>query len=334
MISRDLVDPREALIDGLLDIAGREDRLVVLDADVSRTSRTRRFRDAYPTRFYDFGVAEQNLFGVAAGLAAVGRIPVAVTFAIFASLRAAEPIRTSICYPRLNVKIIGGYAGLSNGKDGATHQSLEDLAIMRSFANLVVMSPSDGVMARKMIQAAVGHLGPVYIRLEYEPVACLYPNDFPFHIGRGYRLREGSDVTVVAIGLAVGRAVRVAETVASEGVSVEVLDVATLKPLDRELVLASVRKTGALVTVEDHTVMGGLASAIGDCLLAEGLAPRFRALGIRDVFTESGPSEALREKYQVGAAAILEAVLEIAVDRPTRRAPANGSHTRWRASQG
>ena len=310
-----LVDPREALIDELIALAPDESRLVVLDADVSRTSRTRRFRDAVPGRFYDVGVAEQNLFGIAAGLAAAGRTPVAVTFAIFASLRAAEPIRTSICYPRFNVKIIGGYAGLSNGKDGATHQSLEDVAIMRSFANLVVMSPSDAVLTRKMLRAAVQYDGPVYIRLEYEPVPCVHDDRVDLVIGRGYRLREGVDVTVAAYGLAVHRALAAADALASEGIAAEVLEFPTLKPLDADLLCASVRKTGSLITVEDHSVIGGLGSAVSDTLLTAGVMPRFHALGIRDVYTESGPSESVREKYGVGRQAIIDAVRALARQR-------------------
>lgn len=306
-----LIDPRESLVDELIALAPKEPRLVVLDADVSRTSRTRRFRDAFPARFYDVGVAEQNLFGIAAGLAATGQVPVAVTFAIFASLRAAEPIRTSICYPRFNVKIIGGYAGLSNGKDGATHQSLEDIAVMRSFANLVVMSPSDGVLTRKMLRAAVRHVGPVYIRLEYENVPCLYDEKVEFAIGRGYRLRQGSDVTIATYGLAVHRAMAAATDLASEGVSAEVLDFPTLKPLDAGLLCASVRKTGRLVTVEDHSVIGGIGSAASETLLPLGIAPRFRVLGIPDVYTESGPSAGVRDKYGVGQRAIVKAIRDL-----------------------
>lgn len=315
MTQPQLTDPREALIDELIALAPDEDRLVVLDADVSRTSRTRRFRDAFPGRFYDVGVAEQNLFGIAAGLAAAGRVPVAVTFAIFASLRAAEPIRTSICYPRFNVKIIGGYAGLSNGKDGATHQSLEDIAIMRSFANLVVMSPSDAVLTRKMARAAVQHTGPVYLRVEYENVPCVHAETTEFVIGQGYRLREGSDVTVAAYGLAVHRALAAADAMAAEGMSVEVLEFPTLKPLDADLLCASVGKTGRLVTVEDHNVIGGLGSVASDTLLTAGVMTRFRALGIRDVYTESGPSEGVREKYGVGRQAIIDAVRALARQR-------------------
>ena len=304
-------DPREALIDELLAIAPEEERLVVLDADVSRTSQTRRFRNAFPGRFYDLGVAEQNLFGVAAGLAAAGRIPVAVTFAVFASMRAAEQVRTSICYPRLSVKIIGGYAGLSNGKDGATHQSLEDIAIMRSFANLTVMVPSDAVLTRKMIRAAVAHPGPVYMRLEYEDTPIIYPDTFGFAIGRGYIVREGSHVTVVSYGLALARVLAAADLLAGEGIAVEVLDMPTIKPLDEGLLLESARKTGVILTVEDHSIIGGLGSAVCECLVEAGLRPRFRRLGIRDVFTESGNSDALREKYGVGKDSIVGAIRDL-----------------------
>jgi len=292
-------------------MAPKEERLVVLDADVSRTSRTRRFRNAFPSRFYDLGVAEQNMFGVAAGLAATGRIPVAVTFAVFASMRAAEPIRTSICYPNLNVKIIGGYAGLSNGKDGATHQSLEDMAIMRSFANLTVLAPSDAILTRKMIRAAVAHPGPVYMRLEYEESPVIYPEAFEFTIGRGCVVRAGSHGTVVSYGLALARVLAAADLLSAEGLEVEVLDMPTIKPLDEGLLFESARKTGVVLTVEEHSIIGGLGSAVSECLLEAGLAPRFRRLGIRDVFTESGNPDALRDKYGVGKNAIVRAIRDL-----------------------
>jgi transketolase len=206
------------------------------------------------------------------------------------------------------VKIIGGYAGLSNGKDGATHQSLEDVAIMRSFANLVVMSPSDAVLTRKMVRAAVQHAGPVYLRVEYENVPCVHAETTEFVIGRGYRLREGSDVTVAAYGLAVHRVLAAADAAALEGISTEVLEFPTLKPLDTDLLRASVQKTGRLITVEDHSVIGGLGSAASDTLLTAGVVTRFHALGIRDVYTESGPSDSVREKYGVGRQNIIDAI--------------------------
>ncbi len=310
-----LADPREAFIDGLIEAGKIEERVVVVDADVSRTTRTRRFRDAFPGRFYDLGVAEQNLMGVAAGLATTGCVPVAVTLAVFASMRAAEQVRTSICYPELNVKIVGGYAGLSNGKDGATHQSLEDLAIMRSFPNLVVMTPSDASMACQMALAAVKHRGPVYIRLEYEATPVIHGRHLSLEIGRGLRVREGSDVTVVSCGIALARALAAADELSAQGISVDVLDMPTLKPFDCGLLLSSVRQTGAVVTVEDHNVIGGLASAVCECLVQARCSPCFRALGIRDLFTESGPSNELRDKYGVGCRAVVEAVCELCGER-------------------
>lgn len=301
------INIREPFIDELIDLAKEEDRLVVLDPDVGSATRTWRFRERYPDRFYEMGIAEQNTFGVAAGLAATGRIVVAATFAVFASMRACEMVRTSISYPRLNVKVIGGYAGLSNGKDGATHQSVEDMAIMRSFPNMVVMCPSDETMARKMVRAAVRHNGPVYIRVEYGYPPTIYPDDLEFSIGRAFVVREGADLTIASYGLALARTLEAAQCLAAEGIEAEVVDVPTLKPFDRETLLGSVRKTGALITVEEHSIIGGLASAAGETLLAAHLCPHFRGLGVPDVFTESGTTDKLRDKYGIGLAAILEA---------------------------
>ena len=305
------LDLREAFVDELIELAAVEPRLVVLDADVSRTSRSRRFRDAYPDRFFDMGVAEQDMTGVAGGLANVGRIPVTITFAVFASMRACEPLRQSICYPELNAKVIGGYAGLSNSKDGATHHSMEDIAITRAFATLTVLTPSDAILTRKVLRAAVEHEGPVYIRQEYESSPLLHDPDVEFVIGQGIRLREGSDVTIVSCGVAVARAVAAAEQLAAQGIRADVIDMASLKPLDTELLLGSVRKTGALVTLEDHNVNGGLGSAAARVVLEAGLAPAFKAVGIH-TFTESAAKPAeLREKYGVGAGAVVEAVTSL-----------------------
>lgn len=315
----ELVDPRDALIDELIAIAGEDDRLIVLDADVSRTSRTRRFRDQFPDRFHDVGVAEQDLFGIAAGLATTGLIPVGVTFAVFASMRAAEPIRTSICYPRLNAKVIGGYAALSNAKDGATHQSVEDVAIMRSFPNMVVLAPSDGVMTRKAMRAAWQHDGPVYVRVEYEKIPVVHSVETVWTIGRGIRLRSGTTVTIVAYGTAVLRALDAAEALAADGIDADVIDMVSLKPLDDALLVESVRRTGRLVTVEDHNVIGGLAAAASQTLIEAGIAPAFRAIAVRDHFTESGTATELREKVGVGVGAITTAARDLA--RADRREP-------------
>jgi transketolase len=309
----DTGDLREAYIDELIEIARDEPRLVVLDADVSRTSRSRRFRDAYPDRHYNIGVAEQDMIGVAAGMATAGLRPVTITFAVFTTMRAAEPVRTSICYPALDVTVIGGYAGFSNSKDGATHHSIEDIAITRAFPNLAVLSPSDANLTRAVIRAAVAHEGPAYIRLEYEAVPSHHPRDVVFEIGRGYRLREGRDVTIASYGVAVVRALEAADILAAGGIEAEVLDLASLKPLDTGLLLDSVDRTGAIVVVEDHNVEGGIGSAIARELLEAGVRPRFRALGVRDTFTESASRpEHIREKYGLGTEAVVGAARVVA----------------------
>lgn len=300
-------DPRFAFMEELIRIAETDDRVVVLDADVSRRTLTRRFRDRFPDRFWDFGVAEQNVMGVTAGLAAAGRIPFAFAFSVFVSMRAVEPIRTSICYPRLNAKLIGGYAGLSNGKDGATHQSIEDIAIMRSIPNLVVMSPSDWVISAKIARAAYEHDGPVYVRIEYEETPVIHCPEETFEIGRGYVVREGRDVTLTTYGIALARAVEAARLLSCEGIDVEVLDMPTLKPFDAELLATSVRKTGALITLEDHSVIGGLASVACQSLIEAKLLPRFKSLGFQDVFTESGKNNELRAKFGVDVGAVVRA---------------------------
>jgi transketolase len=304
-------DPRFAFMEELIRIGESDERVVALDADVSRRTLTRRFRDRFPDRFWDMGVAEQNLMGTTAGLAAAGRIPFAFAFAVFVSMRAVEPIRTSICYPHLNAKMIGGYAGLSNGKDGATHQSIEDISIMRSFPNLVVLSPSDGILAAKVARAAYEHDGPVYVRIEYEETPAIHRLDEPFEIGHGYVVRAGSSVTIATYGIALARAVEAAASLAVRGVDAEVLDMPSLKPFDAELLVRSVRKTGRLITLEDHTVVGGLASIAADVLVRAGIAPQFRALGVQDVFTESGKNDELRAKYGVDAAAVSRAAIEL-----------------------
>ena len=243
-------DLREAYIDELIALAEHEPRLVVLDADVSRTSRSRRFRDTYPDRHYNMGVAEQDMLGVAAGMAAAGLLPVTITFAVFTTMRACEQLRTSICYANQNVTVIGGYAGLSNSKDGATHHSIEDVAITRAFPGLSVLAPSDANMTRLAVRAAINHVGPVYIRLEYES-APLAPGRTEFSIGQGYRLRSGGDLTIASYGVAVWRALEAADVLAEDGIEADVLDMTSLKPLDTALLRESVGRTGALVSLED-----------------------------------------------------------------------------------
>ncbi len=303
-----LVDPRESFMDELVRAGADDARVILLDADVSQSTRSWRFKEAYPDRFYYMGIAEQNMIGVAAGLATTGLVPAALTFAIFASLRAAEQVRTSVCYPNLNVKIIGGLAGLSNGKDGATHQGLEDIAVFRSFPNMVILTPADAVMARQLVRAALAHQGPVYLRVEYEPVPVVYARSAEFSIGSAYTLRTGKDATLVSCGIALHRALDAASRLAGQGIDVEVIDVPTIKPLPKKQLLSSAQRTGRVVTVEDHNVIGGLGSAVGDALLEAGLSVPLSVIGVHDVFTESGKNDELRDKYGTGRDAIVAAV--------------------------
>ena len=302
---------RDVFMNELIEYAAKEKRIVVLDPDVGEATRTWNFGERYPDRFYEFGIAEQNTFGVASGLASTGCIVFASTFAVFASLRAAEMVRTSICYPRRNVKVIGGYAGISNGKDGATHQSLEDVAIMRSFAGMVVLVPSDPVIARKLVAAVCDYVGPVYIRMEYEALPAVHPESLKFEIGKGYLVLKGKDVTIASYGTALHRTLAAAKTLKAEGIEAEVLDFPTLKPFDKDVLLKSIAKTKALVTIEDHSLIGGLKSIVGECLLDAGVGAKYRGLGIADIYTESGKTEELRSLYGIDAAAVVQAAREL-----------------------
>lgn len=306
-----MIDLRDSFVDGLIAAARRDERIVVLDADVSRTSRTRRFRDAFPDRFYDMGIAEQNMVGTAAGLASAGLVPFAVTFSIFLSLRAAEQIRTSVCYPNLPVKLIGGYAALSNAKDGATHQSLEDIAVTRSFPNLNVVTPSDPGIMEEMIESMIAHAGPVYMRLEYMAVPEIRVQVQEFHPGKGRRLRTGKDASILSCGTAVHRALKAAEFLGRQGLHVEVIDMASLKPLDEELVLTAVSTTGKVVCLEDHGALGGLSEAVGACIARSGLSCIYRSVSINDTFTESGSFEGITAKYQVSTEDVVQTVLQV-----------------------
>lgn len=312
-------DPRFAFMQEVIRLAEDDERIVALDADVSRRTLTRHFRDRFPDRFWDLGVAEQNLAGVTAGLAAAGRIPVACAFAVFISMRAVEPIRTSICYPRLHATLVGGYAGLTDGKDGATHQSVEDVAIMRALPEMVVLSPSDPVLAAAVARAAITHDGPVYVRMEYEETPVIHGPDLDFRIGHGIVVRTGSDLTLATYGIALARAVEAAATLAQEGISVEVLDMASLKPFDEALLAASTDRTGALLTLEDHSLIGGLASASASALLGAGRSPRFTALGVPDRFSESGRNDELRARFGLDVPAVVNAARTLVRgDRPAR----------------
>ena len=298
---------RQSYGEELVALGAEHDDFVVLDADLAAATQTGRFRDAYPDRFFNAGIAEGNLMGVAAGIATTGRVAFASTFAMFAAGRAFEQVRNSIGYPHLNVKICATHAGISVGEDGASHQCNEDLALMRAIPGMTVVVPADDVEARAAVRAAYEHEGPVYMRLGRLAVPVFNdPQDYEFELGKGILLREGSDVTIVACGLMVQAALEAADLLAEKGVSAEVINIHTIKPLDEELVRASAAKTGRVVTCEEHSVIGGLGDAVL-AALAESPVP-VRKVGVNDVFGESGPAVDLLHKYGLDAEGVVAAV--------------------------
>jgi len=301
---------RESYGNALKELAEEFPQLVVLDADLAAATKTGIFKKAYPERHIDCGIAECNMVGIAAGLASVGKIPFVSSFAMFAAGRAYEQVRNSVGYPHLNVKIGATHAGITVGEDGATHQCNEDLALMRTIPGMVVMCPSDDVEAKAAVRAALEYEGPVYIRFGRAAVPVINDRpDYKFEIGKGTVVREGKDVTIVATGICVDSALGAAEKLAAEGISAEVVNICTIKPLDEEIVINSARKTGKVVTVEEHSVIGGLGSAVCDCLCAK-LPTPVKKLGMQDVFGESGSAAALVAKYGLDAEGVYKSVKE------------------------
>ncbi|SDW42285.1 transketolase [Lachnospiraceae bacterium KHCPX20] len=295
---------RESYGNALVELGKEHEDVIVLDADLAAATKTGIFKKAFPDRHVDCGIAECNMMGIAAGLSTCGMVPFASTFAMFAAGRAYEQVRNSIGYPKLNVKIGATHAGISVGEDGATHQCLEDLALMREIPGMVVLNPSDDIEARACVKAAYEHQGPVYMR--FGRLAAPVINDRPdyrFEIGKGVLLKEGCDVTLVATGLMVSETLDAAKELEKSGISCEVINMHTIKPLDEALLLASAAKTKAVVTVEEHSVIGGLGSAVADTL-SEQLPTRLLKIGVCDVFGESGPALELLHKYGLDAEGI------------------------------
>lgn len=294
--------------EALVELGAEHDDFVVLDADLAAATQTGRFKAAYPDRFFDAGIAECNLMGLAAGIAATGRTAFASSFAMFAAGRAYEQVRNSIGYPHLNVKIGATHAGISVGEDGATHQCLEDIALMRVIPGMTVVVPSDDVEARAVVRAAYELDGPVYMRFARLASPVINDSDtYKFEMGKGIVMREGTDVTIVACGLMVSEALDAAEALASEGISAEVINMHTVKPIDADLIAKSATKTGHVVTVEEHSVIGGLGSAVADVLCEQAPTPLVK-IGVQDVFGESGPGAELLHVYGLDAAHIAETV--------------------------
>jgi transketolase len=294
----------------LAKLGGNRTDIVVLDADISCCTYTMYFADKYPERFFNFGVAEQNMMAAAAGMATTGLLPIANTYAVFASMRAVEQFRTFIAYPNLNVKVAASHGGLHVGADGPTHQGIEDMGIYRTIANTTVVSPADAVATDSLLQAIVDHPGPVYFRLGRAPVPVIYGPECRFEIGRAVVLRDGDDVTLIGLGLMVHVTMEAAELLAREGVRARVLDCHTVKPIDEAAVLQAAAETGAIVTVEDHLISGGLGSAVAEVLSEKRPAPMHR-IGLRDTFGESGPMDELFEKYGLSARHIAEAARSV-----------------------
>lgn len=283
-------------------------RIVVLDADLGSSTRSIAFKKVAPERYFDMGISEQDMMGTAAGFAACGKIPLASTFAVFGTGRAFEQIRNSICLPKLNVKICATHAGLSVGEDGATHQFVEDMAIMRSLPNMTVVCPADGAETEAVIRAAVAHDGPVYVRMGRDKVDDVYQSGCPFQWGKGTVLRDGCDAAVIATGLMVQEALKAADILANRGRQVMVIDMAAIKTLDEDLVVAAARKTGFVVTAEEHSVIGGLGGAVAETL-SRRCPTRQAYVGIQDCFGESGKAGDLLKKYGLTAEAIVDACL-------------------------
>ena len=299
---------RESYGNALVEVGKENPDVVVLDADLANATKTGVFQKEFPDRHIDCGIAECNMTGIAAGLATCGKIPFISSFAMFAAGRNYEQVRNSIGYPHLNVKIGATHAGITVGEDGASHQCLEDIALMRTIPGMTVIVPADDTEARAAVHAAVDHVGPVYLRFGRAAVPVINdPATYKFEMGKGVLLREGKDVTIVATGITVAASLEAAETLAAEGIDAEVINIHTIKPLDDELIVKSASKTGKVVTAEEHSVIGGLGSAVCDCLSEKHPVPVYK-IGINDQFGESGSAGALVEKYGLDAAGIAKSV--------------------------
>ncbi len=297
---------REAYGKALKDLASTNENIVVLDADLSKSTKTADFKSVAPERFFNMGIAEGNMMGVAAGLSTCGKIPFVSTFAMFAAGRAFEQIRNSICYPKLNVKVCATHAGLTVGEDGASHQAIEDISLMRSIPNMTVINPADAIETDAVIKAIAEMEGPCYVRLGR--LAVNNVNDaatYKFELGKGITLKEGNDVTLVATGIMVEAALEAAEMLAKQGINARVINIHTIKPIDREILVNAAKETGAIVTAEEHNVIGGLGSAVAEVLTEECPVPVLK-VGVQDTFGESGKPNELLEAYGLTANNIVE----------------------------
>ncbi len=300
---------RESYGNALAELGKINPNVVVLDADLAGATKTGTFKKAFPERFFDCGIAEANMIGIAAGLSTTGKIPFASSFAMFAAGRAFEQIRNSVGYPHLNVKICASHAGISVGEDGATHQCNEDIALMRSIPGMVVINPCDDVEARAAVFAAAEYVGPVYMRLGRLAVPVINDENYKFELGKGVTMREGKDVTIIATGLMVARAMDAANTLAADGIDARVINIHTIKPIDKDIIIKASKETGCIITAEEHSVIGGLYSAVTEVTSQE--APcKVVPVAVMDTFGKSGPAKELLEVFNLNASTIVEKVKE------------------------
>lgn len=306
----EMMATRDAYGKALLKLGEENKNIVVLDADLSGSTRTSMFAGRFPDRFFNFGVAEANMVSCAAGLAICGKIPFVSTFAVFAACRAFEQIRNSVCWPNLNVKIVVTHAGISVGEDGASHQAIEDIAITRMMPNMTVVVPCDGIETEKAVVAAAKTKGPFYIRLGRASFPVILNPDYKFEIGKAVSLKKGKEATIIACGLMVFEALGAREILKEKGLDVGVINMSTIKPIDKEVILRAARETGAIVTAEEHTIIGGLGSAVAE-VLAENIPTPIKMIGVRDTFGCSGSPKELMKHFKLTKEDIARAVLEL-----------------------
>lgn len=305
-----MIAPRVAFGEALVELGGRNSEVVVFDADVGASTQTAMFRDAYPDRFYQMGIAEQNMVGAAAGMSTLGYIPWVSTFAVFLAKRASDQIRVSVAYPKLNVKLNGAYGGIPTGKAGATHQSVEDIAVMRCMPHMTVICPGDPLEAQQAVFAATEFQGPIYLRTVRCPVPVIFDEKHKFEIGRSYVLHEGTDLTIISTGMMTPKALTAAIELEKEGINARMIHMPTIKPMEEEAIIKASRETGRIITMENHSRLGGLGGAVAE-VLTEHAPCRLWRLGFPDVFGESGDNEAIFSKYGVNTECVIARAKEI-----------------------
>jgi transketolase len=313
MSKKEMANPRDAYGETLVQLGRKHRNIVVLDADLSKSTKTILFAKKYPERFFEMGIAEANMISAAAGLASCGKIPFASTFAVFATGRVYDQIRMDVAYSQSNVKIFATHGGISVGKDGASHQMIEDLTLMRALPNMTVLAPSDATQTRRLVELMASTRGPMYARIGRANAPILYAKEDlkDIEIGKGFVIREGADVSIVACGTMVDQAIDAAAQLSKEGVSSCVVDMHTIKPLDEKLVLKCAKKTNAMITVEEHSIIGGLGGAVSEVLAESSIAPRFKRMGVQDMFCESGEPEDLFKKYGLSTPFIVKTVKKL-----------------------